>query len=237
MRNCKIMRKLIAVLASCASFNVYAEFVVDNNFKSLLTAQSSVLDRGSSRIIDARDGLIEKEGGHPSVGSIATARIIWNKSIYFITGADYITKNQINEIKSAVAERRKTIAFANGGVCEIFLFDSDVNLLARKRIALPMANGGSVCNDGSRAIARASPHDTAVLYSLTYYQLNAPIAKRPQDIGNDWIESTYLIRLKKRADGMVYLEQDDSCLGNPNHYATIAAARKALARCAGQGRN
>jgi hypothetical protein len=34
-------------------------------------------------------------------------------------------------------------------------------------------------------------------------------------------------------DGKLTLTQDDRCLGNPNKYKDIPAARKALARCEG----
>lgn len=42
---------------------------------------------------------------------------------------------------------------------------------------------------------------------------------------------TVLLRLREQ-DGKVLIEQDDSCLKNPNLHSDLAKARKALAACA-----
>jgi hypothetical protein len=42
---------------------------------------------------------------------------------------------------------------------------------------------------------------------------------------------TSLIRVKA-SNGKIEVVQDDSCLGNPNQFDTIAKARKQLQRCA-----
>lgn len=54
----------------------------------------------------------------------------------------------------------------------------------------------------------------------------------PPDLRKETPEfsSTLLLRWSG-AGATLKIEQDDSCLGNPNKYATIASARKALKRC------
>lgn len=42
--------------------------------------------------------------------------------------------------------------------------------------------------------------------------------------------TTLLLRFKDD-NGKLKIEQDDSCLGNPNQYKTVAEARKALSKC------
>lgn len=64
-----------------------------------------------------------------------------------------------------------------------------------------------------------------------YYRVDTPKAGSIKAVVTGWIRSTYLFRLQKDADGKSYFKQDDSCLGSPNHYATISDARKALAEC------
>jgi len=50
-------------------------------------------------------------------------------------------------------------------------------------------------------------------------------------VGAGWFRMTTLIRVKDN-HGKIEIEQDDSCLGNPNQLETIAKARKQLQRCA-----
>ncbi len=71
-----------------------------------------------------------------------------------------------------------------------------------------------------------------MLYSVSYYTLKHPPAKRAEDIGKGWYYSTYLFHLVKDENGRIRFEQDDTCLGSPNPYRTVAQARKALKACA-----
>ena len=156
-----------------------------------------------------------------------TVRLIWDGKVYYISGTAYTTKVQYDEFGKEVKEKLKTKVLANGSVCELFLFDSKLKLLTRHKVRLPMDNGGPYCID-SRGVGRAWPNVPALLYSVTYYQVGTPLAKRAQDIGRNWIYSTYLLRLEKDAQGHIHFVQDDSCLGSRNHVASIAQARKVL---------
>ena len=54
--------------------------------------------------------------------------------------------------------------------------------------------------------------------------------KARNEVGTGWKRMTVLLRLKAMG-GKIEVEQDDSCLGNPNNYETIPDARKALKKC------
>lgn len=78
------------------------------------------------------------------------------------------------------------------------------------------------------AIAREVPD--AMLITLGYSDSAAPADK---DYPPREFITTALLRFSEQG-GKLKIEQDDSCLGNPNKYKTIAAARKALSQCAGK---
>lgn len=76
------------------------------------------------------------------------------------------------------------------------------------------------------AVAKAFPD--AMLVTLSY--IDSYIA---QEINyNNPVYSTTLLLRFRDENGKLKVEQDDSCLGNPNKYKTIAEARKALTQCA-----
>lgn len=77
------------------------------------------------------------------------------------------------------------------------------------------------------AVAKIVPD--AMLITLGYIDSAAPADPRnPAPEFN----TTLLVRFHSE-NGKLIVEQDDSCLGNPNRLKTIAAARKALVKCAG----
>lgn len=79
-----------------------------------------------------------------------------------------------------------------------------------------------------QVLAMSAPQNIpdSMLITLTYIDSAAPA-----DPHSDPKEfpMTVLLHFKRENDGKLNITQDDRCLGNPNHYATIASARKALA--------
>lgn len=78
------------------------------------------------------------------------------------------------------------------------------------------------------AMAAAKVLPDAMLITLGYID---SYSDQEINFHNPIYHTTLLIRFSDD-NGKLKIEQDDSCLGNPNQYETIAAARKALARCA-----
>lgn len=166
---------------------------------------------------------------------MSVGRIVWDDQIYYVSGTQYLSAQQYQENRRPLLPGEKQAkTLANGGVCELFLYDEKLRLMARHKVKLP-DEGGPWCN-GSEALGRARKDMNALLYSITYYLVEKPLAKRPEDIGKGWHYSTYLIRLAKNSDGTIRFIQDDSCLGSPNNFATISEARKALGSCPSESR-
>ncbi len=165
--------------------------------------------------------------------SINIFHMTWNGGSYYVAGLQYRSKEQ-NAYRDAAMERGgHSKPIPGGGVCALFVYDDMLRPLASQPVRLEEAGGRTWCN-GANALGRA-PGEDALLFSISYYLTDEPLASRPEDIGDDWRYMTVLLRLKQH-DGRVLVEQDDTCLGNPNTHKDIASARKALAACAATDR-
>jgi len=161
-------------------------------------------------------------------GSLNLFRMVWNGANFFVAGATYQSKDQIAARDDALARGTHSGPIAGGGVCALFVYDDKLKQAAKHEIRINEANGHTWCND-ARALARVKGQD-ALLFSISYYLTDQPLSKRPQDIGDGWRYMTVLLKLRQEG-GKVLIEQDDACLGNPNHLKDVVTARKALASC------
>lgn len=155
-------------------------------------------------------------------------RMKWSDRTFYVAGAQYQSKEQNAARDAALARNTHSGPIAGGGICSLFIYDENLKQAAKHDINLNEANGRTWCN-GVRALARVKGKD-ALLFSLSYYLTDKPLAKRAQDIGDGWRYMTVLLNLREQ-NGKVVIEQDDACLGNPNAFKDVAAARKALVSC------
>jgi hypothetical protein len=116
-------------------------------------------------------------------------------------------------------------------VCHLFMFNGDdlklanvarLNIVRDKKqlVGLPLCYGAS-----AMAVAKIIPD--AMLITMEYSDSAEPADKH---FDPPYFYTTVLLRFSDK-NGKLKIEQDDSCLGNPNTYKTIAAARKALKQC------
>lgn len=116
-------------------------------------------------------------------------------------------------------------------VCHLFMFDGQslklenvtrLNITRDKRVLKGLPRCHTV---QAMSVAKVVPD--AMLITLGYIDSAEP-AEKSYDPPEFF--TTLLLRFKDD-NGKLKIEQDDSCLGNPNKYTTIAAARRALAAC------
>ena len=81
--------------------------------------------------------------------------------------------------------------------------------------------------DNLLAVAPAKNVSDALLFTLGYSDSAAPREARSDP---PEFRTTILVLLRQN-QGKLEVIQEDSCLGNPNRYSTISAARKALGAC------
>jgi hypothetical protein len=163
-----------------------------------------------------------------SYGTLNFFRMQWNDRTFYIAGAQYPSKEQTAAVRAEAATKVSLPPVAGGGICSLFIYDENLKQAAKHDIKLAEANGRTWCN-GVRALARVKGQD-ALLFSLSYYLTDKPLAKKAQDIGDGWRYMTVLLKLSEK-EGKVVIEQDDACLGNPNPFKEVSAARKALSAC------
>lgn len=117
-------------------------------------------------------------------------------------------------------------------VCHLFMFNNPtlkletvtrLNIVRDKKKLAGLPRCRTV-----QAMAAAKAVPDAMLITLGYIDSAAPADKNydPPEF-----YTTLLLHFKDD-NGKLKIEQDDSCLGNPNQYKTIAEARKVLTQCA-----
>lgn len=116
-------------------------------------------------------------------------------------------------------------------VCHLYMFNGKslklenvtrLNIARDKKqmVGLPRCNGIE-----AMAVAKAIPD--AMLITIRYSDSAEPADPRNEP---PRFYSTVLLRFSDD-HGKLKIVQDDSCLGNPNKYKTVATARKALTAC------
>ena len=116
-------------------------------------------------------------------------------------------------------------------VCHLFMF-SEPNLKRETVTRLNIIRDENKLTGLPRcqtvqAMAVAKIIPDAMLITLGYIDSAEPANKNSD---SPEFSTTLLLRFKDN-NGKLKIEQDDSCLSNPNNYNTIAAARKALSAC------
>lgn len=69
-----------------------------------------------------------------------------------------------------------------------------------------------------------------MLVTVQYFPVDRKAANKVSNIGTGWARMTVLLRVQEK-DGKMVLEQDDTCLGNPNQFESIPDARRRLKQC------
>lgn len=80
------------------------------------------------------------------------------------------------------------------------------------------------------AVGIANKSRNELLVTMQYFLIDGANAKEISEIGSGWFRMTSLFRVKA-VNGKIEVEQDDTCLGNPNRIDNIPEARKRLRQC------
>lgn len=235
MKKYKLARLIL--IASLGS-NAYADLRIDQDFgKKKVIEVSPGRYRLDSFYYQFKDAVIREiaasnEGVAPNsgFGGRDSAHLIWNGVDYYALAANYLSSEQDRRNEEDVRLKIDRPVIPGGGICAVFLHDKQLKPVASVKIALPENNYGTWCN-GTYALGSAGKGIDGLLLTISYYLTGEKPAQRAADIGKGWRHMTVLLRLQKEANGKISLVQDDRCLGNPNRYADIPSARKALAKC------
>jgi len=218
-----------AVVLMCLPILAYGEITLDENFPwdAGLDPAKTLLKHGDP-VADVIEHDLLARGFDKGFYWGGIFRMQWTGLTYYATVVQYQSKEQTASIDHGVAMHKQFPPIPGGGVCSLFISDASLFHFAQYDIKLPEAGGRTWCN-GTDGLGRVKGQD-ALLVPVSYYLTDKKLAKKIKDIGDGWRHITVLLRLKQQ-NGRVVIEQDDSCLGNPNHFPDIPSARKALQKC------
>jgi hypothetical protein len=127
-------------------------------------------------------------------------------------------------------ERKDAIKLENQDIVQIFMFNPDITVAAISFLKInknkQIKGQPNLLQVKAMGVAKNVPD--AMLITVDYYDSAKFLAGQNDDF--PVFTSTLLVRFSDE-NGKLKIQQDDSCLGNPNNYKTIAAARKALTEC------
>lgn len=152
---------------------------------------------------------------------------------YYLQPALFMIKSRPNEICTpARFENAPTYRCEEGQRetvgCHLFFFDANFAEAGFHTIKInePYLH---FCN-AVPAVGVANKDRNELLVTVQYFPIDRKAASKVSEIGSGWSRMTVLLRVKA-VNGKIVVEQDDTCLNNPNKLDSVPDARKALIRC------
>jgi hypothetical protein len=169
---------------------------------------------------------------------------IFNSKKYYSSGLEFIPNDVDHPIDRCKndADRSPTGKcadfFNSAFICHFFMLNQDLTMAGVERLKINIGKefeGKSECI-GIEAIALAKETPDAFLLIVGYKDSEVNLDAFPNaEVEANKYRTSVLVHLSEQ-NGKLKLTQDDSCLGNPNKYDTIAKARAALKKCHAQGK-
>ncbi|NMM10650.1 MAG: hypothetical protein HHJ16_10285 [Polaromonas sp.] len=158
-------------------------------------------------------------------------RLYIDEVTYYIEGAMFMSKSRPDEVCTALGghdykckegqnyTHKSHLLFFNGSFNPVGTYQFKINEPYEYFVNAMPAMGvyNKVRNE--------------LLVTVRYFPINQKAASKVSEIGSGWRRMTILFRVKA-VDGKIEVEQDDTCLRNPNRIETIPDAKKALKACA-----
>ena len=160
-------------------------------------------------------------------------RLFVNDNKYYIKPAMFVARSKPGEIctptpfKNAPTYRcdeGQTLATS----CHVFFFNERVQRAGHHVVAIN-EKYTYFCN-AMPALGVGDKANNLVLVTVQYFNTERKPASKVAEVGSSWNRMTVAFRIKA-VDGRIKVEQDDSCLGNPNRIEAIPEARKRLKAC------
>lgn len=148
---------------------------------------------------------------------------------YYVKPAQFMAKSRPDEIctpteKVLDYQCKEGQRLTSG--CHLLFFNSQKEWVGMYTIHINQKEPPYYCN-AVLGMGAADKSKNEMLVTSQYFLLNGGGARKVSELGSSWIRMTSLLRIKA-VNGRIEVEQDDSCLGNPNRLEAIADARKVL---------
>jgi hypothetical protein len=178
--------------------------------------------------------------------SLYSTDFLWdfNNKKYYSSGLNFVPNDVGHLIDRCKAESGNSSVgkcadfFNSAFICHFFMLNQDLTMAGVERLKINIGKefeGKSECI-GIEAIALAKETPDAFLLIVGYKDSEVNLDAFPNaEVEANKYRTSVLVHLSEQ-NGKLKLTQDDSCLGNPNKYDTIAKARAALKKCHAQGK-
>lgn len=227
----KMLLAILSLLLSFASPSIHAELLLSSaniDTQTFYRIKTTLRAFSLNHSRDFRDGHSDPHYFTNDEG-FGSSNFIWK-----FKGKEYISS-----VMAFVPDATAVEGISGGAAnphfryqCHFFLLDAaTLNVVAVTPLVIKVVK--DQLSDQpyciyAQALSLAKEIDNGILVVLGYGDSADPPNLRSGEF--DFSTTTLLMRLSDD-DGTLKIEQDDSCLRNPNKYSTIASARKALKRC------
>lgn len=154
-------------------------------------------------------------------------------TLYYLAPVRFMTKSRPDEQCHPAKDKGKLLYMCDEGQrqtqdCHLFVFNSKFEESGYLRIPINEERP-TFCN-AIPALGTGRKERNELLVTTQYFFIDGSATKNASDIGSGWKRMTSLVRVREE-DGRVVMEQNSSCLLNPNNIDSVPEARRRLAVC------
>lgn len=139
------------------------------------------------------------------------------------------TPKRFSNTPTYMCEEGQRLAYS----CHLFFYDANLQPIGVYRLKIDEPYR-YFCN-AMPALGVADRDRNELLVTVQYFNIDNKPASKAGKIGSGWNRMTLLFKVKL-VDGKIEVEQDDTCLKNPNHIEEVPDARKRLGKCEAAGK-
>jgi hypothetical protein len=114
--------------------------------------------------------------------------------------------------------------------CHLLIFNDQFQEVGHHRIEIKGTDQFH-CN-AVPALGVGDKATNLILATIQYGPFDSERADSVSKVGQGWKRMTVALRLRQEADGHVVFQQEDDCLGNPNHIDSVPDAKRRSRECA-----
>ncbi|PUE58887.1 hypothetical protein B9Z44_04335 [Limnohabitans curvus] len=159
-------------------------------------------------------------------------RLIIDDALYYIQPALFMLKSRPDEVCTFDLDNYRSYRCVEGQPhvdgCHLMFFDAQGKWVGLYTMQIK-ERFPHFCN-AMPAIGIANKANNELLVTMQYFIPEALQGLPVTPTGGGWFRMTSLFRVKA-VNGKIEVEQDDTCLGNPNRIDNIPDARKRLRQC------
>lgn len=192
--------------------------------------ETSLLERAVAKAAKARTAL---SANFLSFEESLSFKLFIDGKLYYLAPVRFMAKSRPDEQCHPAKDKGKLLYMCDEGQrqtqdCHLLIFNAKFEEAGYLR--LPINEMRSTFCNAIPAVGAGRKERNELLVTTQYFFIDAAPAKNASDIGSGWKRMTSLVKIHEE-EGRVVMEQDSSCLLNPNSIDSVPEARRRLATC------